>query len=272
MSTTPHDATPKRPTIGLALGGGAARGFAHIGVLRTLIAKGLTPDIITGTSIGAVVGGCYAAGKLDDLESWARSLTRRNLLELPRCQFQRLGVARRRHARRQAHRRHRRSYHRQAPAPLCGDRDRNRHRPRNLDHARPAERCYARVLCAARHLSAGPARRALAGRRRAGQSGAGLGRACARRARRDRRQRQHRHVRTRHGDAGSGLGRTEPPIAARGRTERAVRLVRVGEKRQAAILRDRGASRHSRPLWSRPSTSCRTASRAHVLPATRRTC
>ena len=80
MSTTPHDATPKRPTIGLALGGGAARGFAHIGVLRTLIAKGLTPDIITGTSIGAVVGGCYAAGKLDDLESWARTLTRRNLL------------------------------------------------------------------------------------------------------------------------------------------------------------------------------------------------
>jgi NTE family protein len=80
VSTTPHDPAPKRPIIGLALGGGAARGFAHIGVLRTLIAKGLTPDIITGTSIGAVVGGCYAAGKLDDIEAWARSLTRRNLL------------------------------------------------------------------------------------------------------------------------------------------------------------------------------------------------
>ena len=71
---------PHRPSIGLVLGGGAARGFAHIGVLRTLIAKGLTPDIITGTSIGAVVGGCYAAGRLDDIETWGRSLTRRSLL------------------------------------------------------------------------------------------------------------------------------------------------------------------------------------------------
>src|SRR5690348_13646734 len=69
-----------RPTIGLALGGGAARGFAHIGVLRTLIAKGLTPDVITGTSIGAVVGGCFAAGKMDQFEAWGRSLTRRGLL------------------------------------------------------------------------------------------------------------------------------------------------------------------------------------------------
>jgi NTE family protein len=69
----------KRPTIGLVLGGGAARGFAHIGVLRTLIGKGYTPEIVTGTSIGAVVGGCYAAGKLDEFEAWARSLTRRNL-------------------------------------------------------------------------------------------------------------------------------------------------------------------------------------------------
>jgi NTE family protein len=45
-----------------------------------MIAKGLTPDIITGTSIGAVVGGCYAAGKLDEVEQWGRSLTRRTLL------------------------------------------------------------------------------------------------------------------------------------------------------------------------------------------------
>src|SRR5947209_6662407 len=69
-----------RPTIGLALGGGAARGFAHIGVIRTLIAKGYTPDIIAGTSFGAVVGGCYAAGKLDDVEQGGRSLTRRRVL------------------------------------------------------------------------------------------------------------------------------------------------------------------------------------------------
>src|SRR2546423_2543960 len=69
-----------RPTIGLALGGGAARGFAHVGVIRTLIAKGYTPDIIAGTSFGAVVGGCYAAGKLDDVEQWGLSLTRRRVL------------------------------------------------------------------------------------------------------------------------------------------------------------------------------------------------
>jgi NTE family protein len=69
-----------RPTIGLALGGGAARGFAHIGVMRTLVAHGIVPDVIVGTSIGAVVGGCYAARQLDALESWARGLTVRSIL------------------------------------------------------------------------------------------------------------------------------------------------------------------------------------------------
>ena len=47
----------KRPSIGLALGGGAARGFAHIGVLRTLQKHGIEAQIIAGTSIGAVAGG-----------------------------------------------------------------------------------------------------------------------------------------------------------------------------------------------------------------------
>lgn len=69
----------KRPTIGLALGGGAARGFAHIGILRTLLANDIVPDIVVGTSIGAVVGASYAAGHLDTLESWARGLLPRNI-------------------------------------------------------------------------------------------------------------------------------------------------------------------------------------------------
>lgn len=69
-----------RPTIGLALGGGAARGFAHIGVLRVLATHGIVPDVIVGTSIGAVVGGCYAANEMDNLETWARSLTVRGVL------------------------------------------------------------------------------------------------------------------------------------------------------------------------------------------------
>ncbi len=80
-ATAPPDKPDKvRPSIGLALGGGAARGFAHIGVIRTLAAHGIVPDVIVGTSIGAVVGGCYAAGQLDNLEEWARSLSVRSIL------------------------------------------------------------------------------------------------------------------------------------------------------------------------------------------------
>ena len=69
----------RRPVIGLALGGGAARGFAHIGIVRALIAHGIIPNVIVGTSIGAVVGGAYATGQLDTLEAWARSLQPRNI-------------------------------------------------------------------------------------------------------------------------------------------------------------------------------------------------
>jgi NTE family protein len=69
----------RRPTIGLALGGGAARGFAHIGIVRTLVENGIQPDIVVGTSIGAVVGGCFAAGHLEALEAWARGLQPRNV-------------------------------------------------------------------------------------------------------------------------------------------------------------------------------------------------
>lgn len=65
--------------IGLALGGGAARGWAHIGVLKALHEAGIEPDIIAGTSIGAVVGGCYAAGHLEKLEAFARELTPRRI-------------------------------------------------------------------------------------------------------------------------------------------------------------------------------------------------
>jgi NTE family protein len=70
----------RRPVIGLALGGGAARGFAHIGVLRALIAHGIVPNVVVGTSIGAVVGGAFAAGHLDTLEEWARGLQLRHIL------------------------------------------------------------------------------------------------------------------------------------------------------------------------------------------------
>ena len=71
--------TVRRPVIGLALGGGAARGFAHIGIIKTLVAHGIMPNVVVGTSIGAVVGGAYASGHLDALEEWARSLQPRNI-------------------------------------------------------------------------------------------------------------------------------------------------------------------------------------------------
>ncbi len=68
--------------IALALGGGAARGWAHIGVLRALDEAGVKIGMIAGTSIGALVGGCYLAGKLDELEDFARSLTMRRIAGL----------------------------------------------------------------------------------------------------------------------------------------------------------------------------------------------
>ncbi|WP_320201618.1 patatin-like phospholipase family protein [Agrobacterium sp. rho-13.3] len=75
---------PKLPPnrIALALGGGAARGWAHIGVLRALDEAGVKIGMIAGTSIGALVGGCYLAGKLDELEEFARSLTMRRIAGL----------------------------------------------------------------------------------------------------------------------------------------------------------------------------------------------
>ena len=69
-----------RPLIGLVLGSGAARGFAHIGVIQALAAQGIVPDIVVGTSIGALVGGCYANNQLEQLESWSRSLTLRRII------------------------------------------------------------------------------------------------------------------------------------------------------------------------------------------------
>jgi NTE family protein len=78
--------------IGLALGGGSARGWAHIGVLRALNQAGIHPDIVAGTSIGAVVGGCYVAGELNALEQFARDLTRRKVLSFLDFNFSGSGI------------------------------------------------------------------------------------------------------------------------------------------------------------------------------------
>jgi NTE family protein len=83
MTVPPISPPPqKKAKIALALGGGAARGWAHIGVLRALDEAGIEIGMIAGTSIGALVGGCYLAGKLDELEEFARSLTMRRIASL----------------------------------------------------------------------------------------------------------------------------------------------------------------------------------------------
>jgi NTE family protein len=64
----------RKPRIGLALGAGSARGWAHIGAIRVLEEHGVKPDVICGTSIGALVGAVYASGQLDQLEEWVTGL------------------------------------------------------------------------------------------------------------------------------------------------------------------------------------------------------
>jgi NTE family protein len=66
--------SPRPPIIGLALGGGAARGLSHLGVLRSLDELGVRADVVCGTSIGALIGAAYVCEGLDALESWVRSL------------------------------------------------------------------------------------------------------------------------------------------------------------------------------------------------------
>jgi NTE family protein len=75
----PSSANQSTPGIGLALGSGLARGFAHIGALRALERHGIKPSIVSGTSIGALVGGCYLMGKMNEFEEWALALTRRRI-------------------------------------------------------------------------------------------------------------------------------------------------------------------------------------------------
>ena len=80
------------PRIGLALGSGVGRGWAHIGVLKGLDKAGVKVDLVAGTSIGALVAGVYLAGHLDALESWARSLNRIRLMRYLDLSLQNGGI------------------------------------------------------------------------------------------------------------------------------------------------------------------------------------
>jgi NTE family protein len=72
----------RKPRIGLALGSGSARGWAHIGAIRALEARGVKPDIICGSSVGALVGASYASGELEKLEEWVTGLARMTIVRL----------------------------------------------------------------------------------------------------------------------------------------------------------------------------------------------
>jgi NTE family protein len=71
-----------RPKIALVLGSGAARGWAHIGVIHELADAGIKPDIVVGSSVGAVVGGAYASGNLEQFEEWISGLRRVDIIRL----------------------------------------------------------------------------------------------------------------------------------------------------------------------------------------------
>ena len=71
---------PRPKKVALALGGGAALGWAHIGFLQVLKEHKLIPDMVVGTSIGAIAGAAFASDRLNELESFARSLTPRKML------------------------------------------------------------------------------------------------------------------------------------------------------------------------------------------------
>ncbi len=70
---------PDHPRVGIALGSGSARGWAHIGILRALEEMGVRPVVVTGCSIGSIVGAARVTGHLDDLETWVRSLRKRDV-------------------------------------------------------------------------------------------------------------------------------------------------------------------------------------------------
>ncbi|KTG16133.1 MULTISPECIES: patatin-like phospholipase RssA [unclassified Guyparkeria] len=77
----------KQPMIGLALGSGAARGWAHIGVIHALEEVGIRPSMVAGCSIGALVGSGYASGSLDRLEKWVRGIRSLDVMRLLDVRF-----------------------------------------------------------------------------------------------------------------------------------------------------------------------------------------
>lgn len=87
------DSAPTRK-IGLALGSGSARGWAHLGVLHALEERGIRPEVVTGASVGALVAAAFASGQWPKLENWVRTLTRVDVWRLLDATFRGGGVMR----------------------------------------------------------------------------------------------------------------------------------------------------------------------------------
>ena len=81
-----------KKTVSLVLGSGGARGLAHIGVISELEANGYEIKSISGCSVGALVGGIFAAGKLDEFEQWVRAITKVDIVSLLDIAWQKHGL------------------------------------------------------------------------------------------------------------------------------------------------------------------------------------
>ena len=79
------------PTIGIALGSGASRGWSHIGVINALLKAGIEPDVVCGTSVGAMVGASYAAGNLTKLQEWVLDSSRSDVYRFFDIKFSQAG-------------------------------------------------------------------------------------------------------------------------------------------------------------------------------------
>lgn len=80
-----------RPKIGLVLGSGASRGWSHIGVIKALLQEGIEPDIVCGTSVGAMIGAAWLAGNLQKLEDWVLASTRTDVYKFFNVKFSQVG-------------------------------------------------------------------------------------------------------------------------------------------------------------------------------------
>lgn len=82
VGNKPMSKEPAKPVVGLALGSGSARGWAHIGIIQGLEDIGVRPQVVAGTSIGALVGAVYVSGQLQAFADWVQTLTTRDIIKL----------------------------------------------------------------------------------------------------------------------------------------------------------------------------------------------